>query len=174
MAVSTTPEESSSNNIMTSLDGTTWVNRSTSSIALYGVVFGNIFVAVGVSSTDRGVLTSTDGVAWTDQSTPVGGGTWTSVTYGNGTYVAVSGTGKKAYSSPSRRVANWQFVNVAGLRRRVTSCTDDPSPFFPPSISHRSFDSCVFVVSNHSATVQTDAHEHSHFVLVSGMSVGFP
>ena len=77
----------SSGRILTSPDGVTWTLRYSWRTNLYGVTFRNgTFVAVGQDGT---ILTSTDGANWTQRnlSGPVA---WlSSVTYGDGTFVAV-------------------------------------------------------------------------------------
>lgn len=75
--------------VMTSPDGITWTMRnSPDTITWLNVIYaGNRFVAVGKD----GAMTSPDGITWTLRSTPIG--TWNSVAFGNGVYVAVSISG---------------------------------------------------------------------------------
>lgn len=85
--------------ILRSTDASTW----TFSFAVGGLTFepqslvygGGQFVCVSATS-DAGVnvLTSPDGVTWTPQSTSYPY-PWESITYGDGTYVAVNPTGSK-------------------------------------------------------------------------------
>jgi hypothetical protein len=72
--------------ILTSVDGSTWTDRSVPGFDLHRIAFANgTFVAVGKTGT---ILTSTDSVAWVHQDS----GTMFSlkdVAYGDGVYVAV-------------------------------------------------------------------------------------
>ena len=73
--------------VMTSVDGTTWTAQSTPSddtdweSVTYG---GSLFVAVSLTGE---VMYSADGISWTLGTAPAE--SWTSVAYGGGTFVAV-------------------------------------------------------------------------------------
>jgi hypothetical protein len=96
--------------VMTSPDGLTWTSRNSAyddnswSGVTYGTPNGSgLFVAVGNFS----VMTSTNGIDWTLRSNPTTS-RLTSVTYGNGLFVAVAafvGTGNRSISSPDG--INW-------------------------------------------------------------------
>jgi hypothetical protein len=80
--------------IMYSDDGITWAMSAVNSIPsngfLYSVIYGaDKFVAVGVDK----FMYSTDAINWTTATAPTTvDQSWTSVTYGNGKFVAVSST----------------------------------------------------------------------------------
>ncbi len=80
------------NRVMTSSDGNSWSTKtSASNKGWKSITYGSsngLFVAVSDSNTGNDAMTSPDGSTWTLRSTP--SGSWKSVTYGNGTYVAVS------------------------------------------------------------------------------------
>ncbi|HYB97510.1 MAG TPA: hypothetical protein VEC57_00055 [Candidatus Limnocylindrales bacterium] len=80
------------NQVMTSPDGTAWTIRSSSMFGTWvAVAFGSgTYVAVnsdGVAAT--AIMTSADGITWTTRSASEGS-SWNSVTYGNGLFVAVA------------------------------------------------------------------------------------
>lgn len=81
--------------ITTSTDGITWTARTAGvgTNQLYSVSYLNgnfIAVGVGAGGGTGGVTTSTDGITWTKRTTPATtSATLSSVTYGNGYYVAV-------------------------------------------------------------------------------------
>jgi len=80
-----------SGTILTSLDGTSWTERTSgTSKYLTGVIYENgLFLTVGSSGT---ILTSPDGISWNERNSE----TYTSlngVTYGNGLFVTVGGEG---------------------------------------------------------------------------------
>ena len=55
------------NRVQTSIDGLTWVIRTTPNLDLYGIRWGNgLFVAVGTSA----IVTSSDGITWTSRTVP--------------------------------------------------------------------------------------------------------
>lgn len=103
---------STTNHIATSPDGVTWTLQSSpapSNTQFADVAYGGgRFVGVGGASTTR-VVSSPDGITWTggniDNSRQ-----WTSVTYGNGTWVAVSFDGYVA-TSPDGLV--WSAASAA-------------------------------------------------------------
>lgn len=75
----------------TSPDGVTWTALVIS--AIQAIIFANgMFVAVGTNT----VQTSTNGTTWTTRTIPVG--TWTSITYGGGLFVAGGSSGAIATS----------------------------------------------------------------------------
>jgi len=97
--------------IMISTDGISWSERSSFVIpgqvprdplwtsVTYGLVAGEgRFVAV---STSEWVMTSADGITWTPRQ-GFSGYSWSSVTYGNGLFVAVAvaGSGSRVMTSP--------------------------------------------------------------------------
>lgn len=103
----TAATRSASNQVMTSPDGISWTAytvANASDIYSRGIAYGaGMFVIVGVrqfSSYD--IMTSPDGVTWTARS--ISNHEWTSVTYGNGLFVAVS---KDGYRMTSADGINW-------------------------------------------------------------------
>jgi hypothetical protein len=104
---------------MTSVDGVTWVARTSvnESNAWFSVTYGNgLFVAVANSGTSR-IMTSQDAVTWTAQtSTSTEAMTLTSVTYGNGLFVAISTTGVgKNYMITSSNGVVWSLRAVSAV-----------------------------------------------------------
>ena len=89
--------------VMTSMDGSTWVQASISNAPqFYSVEFNNgVFVAVGslFNLATTGIRTSTDGVTWTAPASNSTSAANFSVTYGNGIWAVLS-----YESSPSN---NW-------------------------------------------------------------------
>jgi hypothetical protein len=89
-----------SGTILTSLDGTTWDNRTSgTSNHLYGVIYGKgTFVAVGASGT---IITSLDGTTWDNRTSGTSNGLYevTHGTYGNNTFVTVGPSGTILSSS---------------------------------------------------------------------------
>jgi hypothetical protein len=89
-----------SGTILTSLDGTTWDNRTSgTSNHLYGVIYGkSTFVAVGASGT---IITSSDGTVWDNRTSGTSNGLYevTHGTYGNNTFVTVGPSGTILSSS---------------------------------------------------------------------------
>lgn len=82
----------------TSTDGVTWSKFSTPN-TFQGIAYGaGKFVAV---SDTGAVRTSTDGSTWQNQTAPAAN-SWTSVSYGNGIFTAVSksGSGNRVMTSP--------------------------------------------------------------------------
>lgn len=74
------------NNIMTSVDGVTWVDRTCPGIGGWRSVCWStdlgMFIAVGVSLSTQRVMKSLDGITWTLVTTPVGcDKTWIDVKY---------------------------------------------------------------------------------------------
>jgi hypothetical protein len=69
--------------------GTTWTaGGSTGKTDLTSIVYGGgMFVAVGGTAS---AVSSTTGTTWISRTIPTTTGTWNSVTYGNGTFVAIS------------------------------------------------------------------------------------
>jgi len=100
----------------TSTDRVTWTQRTLpSSVFWSDVVYGDKFVAVAgggswysgptltpYTSSTTTAATSTDGITWTARTMPASA-QWSSVAYGNGTYVAIAGgpvnSNVAAYSS---------------------------------------------------------------------------
>jgi hypothetical protein len=94
--------------IISSTDGANWTDQpaATNYLALYGLTFAqNQFVAVGrTNGTKRATtLTSSDGLTWTAQISTASNHL-RSVTYGNGSFVAVGDRGAIATSSDA---VNW-------------------------------------------------------------------
>ena len=94
-----------SGTILTSQDGVNWTLRTSEGNDLFGVTYGDLFLAVddlfGVTYEKgtfmavgwRGtILTSPDGVDWTEQTSPTRNDLF-GVTYGKGTFVAVGDYG---------------------------------------------------------------------------------
>jgi hypothetical protein len=125
--------------IMSSSDGATWTSRippDTTMIA-DAVTYGNgLFVAAGYSSGGYFVMTSPDGIAWTARTAIFG--TWSSIAYGNGTFVAVTSAGTPHLMTSTDGIAwtartvpnnNWysvvhgdgKFVAVASTGQVMTS-----------------------------------------------------
>jgi hypothetical protein len=83
--------------VMTSPDGFSWTNRtSTGTQNWTSVTYGNdnkLFVAVAVTGNGNKVMTSPDGITWIGRPSP--DDSWLSVSYHpNNTYVAVGYYGK--------------------------------------------------------------------------------
>jgi hypothetical protein len=80
------------NTIQTSPNGITWTPRLTAGQSLRGITYGRgKFVAVG-DATPSLFVTSNDGTNWSS-STPLAVGNLKNVSFGNGYYVAVGGSG---------------------------------------------------------------------------------
>ncbi|MEI9958995.1 MAG: T9SS type A sorting domain-containing protein [Ferruginibacter sp.] len=98
-----------SNRIMTSPDGDTWTTSAApagTNNNWYGVVYGNnqfVAVANSAASATSSVMTSPDGITWTARTAPIK--LWSSVTYGNGMYVAVGYAADALMTSPDG--VNW-------------------------------------------------------------------
>jgi hypothetical protein len=117
--------DGSGDNVMTSPDGITWTSRTgAANHAWYSVTYGNglfVAVALGVNSTvgnntaGNRVMTSPDGITWTLSTTSGATGTnrWTDVTYGNGTFVAVSSDGGTQHVMTSTDSINWTIRTSA-------------------------------------------------------------
>lgn len=74
-------------NHASSPDGVTWTARTTP-VSVTGIVFGGgIFAAVGANT----AASSLDGITWTTRTIPAG--SWDTITYGNGTFVAIDRSG---------------------------------------------------------------------------------
>ena len=88
------------NRVMTSPDGITWTARSAASAATWvKVIYADgQFVAITDQGITNAVMTSPDGITWTGHSVPLGA--WFGLTYGNGTYVAVSYNANRVMTSP--------------------------------------------------------------------------
>lgn len=124
-------------NVRTSPDGINWTPQYTPSTANLGwcsITYGTpssgpssgkgIYVAVANSGTTNSLMTSTNAINWTQQVVTTN--TWTSICFGNQTFVAVanSGTGRIIYSinttswnNISSFESNWNsvcFGNVNG------------------------------------------------------------
>ena len=91
-------------------NGTNWVQQSAPANQWNDVTYGEVFVAVGENATN-GILTSPDGITWTAKNSPIS--PLRGVTYGNGKYVIVGGTGKALVSSDA---TNWTEVNLPAAR----------------------------------------------------------
>jgi hypothetical protein len=88
---------SSSSTVARSTNGAAWTSESilpSQSGLVWRVTFGNgVFVAVSRSASGAGSLiaaTSTDGITWTQRTLPASS-LWSSITYGDGLFTAVSG-----------------------------------------------------------------------------------
>ncbi|MES2748778.1 MAG: hypothetical protein V4606_00050 [Patescibacteria group bacterium] len=103
----------STDDIMYSRDGLTWIATSSDDISdRLGIAYGNgRFVTVGYSG-DR-VAYSNDGVTWLTTAAAGNDDSWSSVTYGNGIFVAVaeSGNDRVMYSSDG---ITWTTTSAAG------------------------------------------------------------
>jgi hypothetical protein len=88
--------DGTSTDIITSNNGVTWTSRTTPIISgglasiVYSVSLG-LFVAVSENPGTNAIITSSDGINWTLRTNPANG--YSSVTFGNGLFVAVGGTG---------------------------------------------------------------------------------
>jgi len=92
---------SGTNRLFTSVDGTTWTQRSPAEAnAWRDVCYGNgLFVAVASDGTNR-VMTSSDGTTWAAKAAAEAND-WISVCYGEGRFIAVAATGtNRAMTSP--------------------------------------------------------------------------
>ena len=84
------------NNVWTSIDGRTWVERQTLDGELRALGFGNNLFLAGTNADS--VWTSTDGITWTERQTL--DGEVISLAYGNGLYLAgTDGTGDSIWTS---------------------------------------------------------------------------
>lgn len=102
VAVASSDSVAPDNRVMYSDDGLTWTGTvAAQAIPWTSVTYGLVgtqgrFVAVASSGTNR-AMWSNDGVTWTSSGTPTGTlllpRSWTSVTWGNGVYVAVASDG---------------------------------------------------------------------------------
>ena len=104
---------------VTSLDGVTWTPQTQTGIVAsqswYGLTFANgMFVAVGptpnTTNNDQ-VIISSDGIHWTYEASPLG--VWTSVTYGDGKFVAVgNASGNEPVVMTSPDGVTWTAQNT--------------------------------------------------------------
>jgi hypothetical protein len=115
----------SEGNVMTSPDGAVWTlrpNPVSDACVWRGVTYGTVattghglFVAVSAqcSSTSE-VMTSPDGINWTSRDGASNSYQWTSITYGNGLFVAVNknGSGSGVMTSPDG--INWTLRSNGG------------------------------------------------------------
>jgi len=103
----------SGDRVMTSLNGQTWTTRTTPTTngidprwtsVTYGIVNGNSrFVAVAA---DGEVMTSSNGENWNQETTP-SANWWTSVTFGNGLFVAVTDDPVGSQVMTSSNASTW-------------------------------------------------------------------
>lgn len=110
-------------NVMTSLDGVTWIHHSAviENNLWRSVVYGNgLFVAVSQSGTNR-VATSSDGVNWLPHNAAEASA-WLSVTYGNGLFVAISPGGGTHNVMTSPNGVDWtsRANPISGSLNNVT------------------------------------------------------
>jgi hypothetical protein len=113
------------NPAMYSADGTTWTQGTIANTTWTSVTYGQpgataYYVAV---STTQAAAYSTDGIAWTSGNTLPSSDVWSSVTYGNGTFVAVAGdsataTTKAAYSTNG---TTWSAATLPGVAAKWVS-----------------------------------------------------
>jgi hypothetical protein len=108
--------------IRVSTDGITWTTISTTSSALFDIIYAdNKFVAVGFKllsgNYDTSVQVSTDGLTWTEYN-PSTNVFLTSITYGNGKFVAV-GDGEGGFPEntviTSTDAINWTLSVTSGV-----------------------------------------------------------
>jgi hypothetical protein len=100
-------------------NGTNWVQQSAPANQWNDVTYGEVFVAVGENATN-GILTSPDGITWTAKNSPIS--PLRGITYGNGKYVIVGGTGKALVSSDA---INWTEVNLPAARWKSVTFGND-------------------------------------------------
>ncbi len=92
------------NRVMTSPDGITWTIRTSAAdnnwtSITYGTNINNIqnnnlFVAIGTTTTPYNhIMTSIDGITWNINSKSAANNNWTSITYANNFFIAVSSNG---------------------------------------------------------------------------------
>lgn len=115
------PQSGAGTVALTSTDGISWTTTAVPSAAAgrEAVTFGNgRFVLVGGNGSSQVCATSPDGVTWTARSLP-SNGTWKSVSYGAGLFVAVAQGSANFATSPDGEVwtlrlapgsFNWQAV----------------------------------------------------------------
>ncbi len=106
--------------VMTSSDGITWNLRTSPVGSWISVCFGNgLFVAVDNSGISTNVMTSTDGITWSAVTT---GNTklWSSVAFGNSTYVAVSAFTGDVMTSPDGSTWTLRTPSIANSWASVT------------------------------------------------------
>jgi hypothetical protein len=116
------------NRVMTSPDGVTWTGRSAAAAnAWRAVTWGNsLLVAVSSDGAGNRVMTSPDGINWTIRSSlSSGDGTWTSVAYGNGRFVAV-GYGFADNTMYSADGVTWTAVSPAESSYYWAVCSAGP------------------------------------------------
>lgn len=97
-------------NIVTTADGISLLNTFTPTTGYFtSVAFGNqIFVAL---KSDGQIYTSGDAVTWTLAYSTINGATWTSVTFGNGRFVAVAIT--TAFNNIMYSISGTQWTQLA-------------------------------------------------------------
>jgi hypothetical protein len=135
---------STTNTIVTSLNGLTWTARSVGAAEHFGgVTFGeNTFVAVALSGA---IYTSTNGINWTFRRSNTLQDLW-GAAYGAGTFLAVGDAGTILQTEPPRltlrRSNNVAYLSwpTGGILQRALSITSDWFNVTVPSNS--------FVVSN--------------------------
>ena len=91
------------NKVSYSYDGDVWYTSTVYGLYSSVIYENNIFIAVGYIA-----VFSTDGILWTPASNSYYGILWKSVTYGNGTFVAV-GTDNAMYSTDGGK--NWLIAD---------------------------------------------------------------
>lgn len=101
------------NRVMTSPNGTTWTIRTSAANNFWNAVtYGNgVFSAVS----SAGAMTSTDGIAWTIRTTPTG--SWSSVVYGLGLFVATDGSGSTLSVMTSPNGTTWTQRTAASANQ---------------------------------------------------------
>ena len=92
---------------MTSPDAVTWTSLDSGVSALDGCHFGNGLFILKNSDT---FVTSSDGISWASVSSP-DNNSWSSITYGNGLFVAVSSAGTKRVATSADGVV-WSTIDV--------------------------------------------------------------
>jgi len=126
VALSSEGNQSAGDRNMTSTDGANWRrDASTGVVQGKSVAFGDdTFIAV---RDDGPVYASTDGVNWIDWNEPATSRKWSSVTYGNGYFVAVNwfspSLGK--HSGRSLDGVTWSMTNLGEGNWRSVAFGDD-------------------------------------------------
>ncbi len=105
------PDTSASGNYYTSANGINWLLTSGMPlIGWQGIAYGNnMWVAVGLSGA---LATSPDGLTWTTRTPPGAALNWSSVTYSNGVFIAVSSNSSNNNIMRSTDGINWSLSTI--------------------------------------------------------------
>ena len=125
--VAISSDGTTSNNIMTSIDGDNWISRTSPNTNIWtSICFSDelvLFAAVASSGTGNRVMTSSDSITWTSRSSAVDNN-WTSVCWSSELtlFVAVSstGTGNRVMTSPDG--TNWTSRSSASNNNWTSVC----------------------------------------------------